>query len=280
MSDEDAMGLIEDIITCVNALVSSGKQGSDDLQAHLIYIRAYKELAIYLKHLFIHYDRKIGQFPDTCINSAWCRFLRHAADSDEYSGITVVTYNYDVWLERLLVQCKVPFNIGVVGRCVKDRKINILKPHGSISFAHKQCMPRDAFRISYKRELLDGQPKDFRVQYKDLDDNYAVSALIPPAGESSRFNHTWAGAIRARAKGIVATLAPEDELLISGLSYWHVDRGELDEILVSCNPQVNVKMINPKPPRALNAVLSSIFDNYITYTSSDILEEFVPCPTS
>ena len=177
-----------------------------------------------------------------------------------------------MWLERVLRLLNIPFTVGEIEAKSNGSKITILKPHGSISFAHRTVRDRQAFAISRNYELLDGAASDFTVRYDQLDENYLVNALIPPAGESGRFNHTWAGQIRRAAKVAAGRLRAEDELLLCGLSYWHVDRAELDELLVACDPETNVKMINPNPLRPMDAVLTSIFENYISYTSTSVLE--------
>ena len=48
-----------------------------------------------------------------------------------------------------------------------------------------------------------------------------------------------------------------------------VDRREIDELLINLNSDTEFTFINPVPPRDLNAVLSSIFKNYVLQTSSD-----------
>ena len=62
-------------------------------------------------------------------------------------------------------------------------------------------------------------------------------------------------------------------MVICGLSYWHVDRHEIDEILINLNQKANLYFINPNPPRDMNAVLMSIFSNYVLLTSSENLKE-------
>ncbi len=277
----EAMALIEAIITCVNVFVSApqGSRGrtprSSDGRPNDLYIFGYKELALYLKHLFVHYDSKISQLPPEAAQWPWAKFLKRVHESNSYDRITIVDYNYDVWLERVLRQLEVPFVVGEIEPDSVGTKIRILKPHGSISFAHRTVRDREAFAISHNYELLDGAASDFTVRYDLLAENYLVNALIPPAGESGRFNHTWAGQIRSAAKPAAGALRREDELLLCGLSYWHVDRAELDELLVICDPATNVKMINPHPLRSMDAVLTSIFDNYISYTSTSVLEALV-----
>jgi hypothetical protein len=240
-----------------------------------LYIFGYKELALYLKHLFVYYDNKIRQLPAEAVQWPWARFLKRVHQSDTYDSVTIIAHNYDVWLERVLREIDVPFTVSQIEPETTDTKIRIFKPHGSISFAHRTIRDRQAFAISHNYELLDGAASDFTVRYDELDENYLINALIPPAGESGRFNHTWAGQIRGAAKAAAGKLRGEDELLLCGLSYWHVDRAELDELLVACDPATNVKMINPHPLRSMDAVLTSIFDNYISYTSTSVLEALI-----
>lgn len=59
-----------------------------------------------------------------------------------------------------------------------------------------------------------------------------------------------------------------DEVVLCGISYWYVDRRELDTLLINLNQDVNFTFINPAPPRDLNAVLISIFKNYVQQSSS------------
>lgn len=277
MSVGDSWALIEDIITCVNVYASQqGKTPANrSYQPNDIYIYAYKELLQYIKHLFIYYDKKIESIPEKIKEWSWFKFLQNSCKDSEINEITVVTYNYDIWLERILKDFKIPFNVGQVGDKSQDTKITILKPHGSISFIHKEKLDLDSYSIKLDRELLDGASDDFFVEYKNLENNYLVTALIPPAGESSRFNHTWSGQIRSTAKAKASSLGEDDELIICGLSYWYVDRAELDELFVSCDFLADVVMINPSPQRTLTAVLTSIFSNFIVYTNSKTLDKIL-----
>ena len=66
-----------------------------------------------------------------------------------------------------------------------------------------------------------------------------------------------------------------DECIMCGISYWHVDRNEIDNILVRLSPKINIKMINPYPPKSLTAVLTSLFKNFVLYPKSNILERLI-----
>ena len=136
MSAEDAMSLIEDIITCVNVYASRKKLTEiGSYRPNDVYIHAYKELIQYIKHLFVFYDRQIQDILESAYEWPWLQFIEQANESPCYSEITIVTYNYDVWLERLLQKFEIPFKVGIIGDKAGDAKIKILKPHGSISFS-------------------------------------------------------------------------------------------------------------------------------------------------
>lgn len=267
------MSLIEDIITCVNvyalrpthSLAKAGSRPND------IYIQAYKELTKYLKHLFVHYDKRLNPLPKEANDWPWAKYLISLNSNPDISQVRIITFNYDVWIERILTSLGIPFSIEDMTN-VPGAKISILKPHGSISFCHKISKDRSAFEISKTSELIDGQLSDFEVRYDNLDGNYLVDALIPPAGEAARLPGSWAQLLRDRAIQWMESLAPGDELLISGLSYWHVDRHELDRLFVACNRDVDVRMINPSPSRTMSAVLTSLFEGYTFFPDTDVLE--------
>ncbi len=60
-----------------------------------------------------------------------------------------LSYNYDVWLERILNSLGLKYNVFGVGGFDSDI-IELIKPHGSISFIPKNHM--DRYDINYKFE--------------------------------------------------------------------------------------------------------------------------------
>ncbi len=273
MTDDKANALLEDIITCVNvyATIHSNTTGVPRNEND-IYIKAYQELSIYLKFLFIYYNNLTPDIPDTINQWPWSIYLDSIIKNTNIDSIIIITYNYDIWLERILFKLNLPFNIGIMKRMYNNIKTTIFKPHGSISFAHKTINDLSSFKINYGPELPDAPPKKFNVIYENLGYNYLVNAMIPPAGDSGRFGLEWATRIRDEIKTIARKTTEIDEVIICGLSYWHVDRAELDELLVEFHPKINIKLINPKVPSNLDAVLTSNFCNYIIYNSNSILE--------
>lgn len=65
-------------------------------------------------------------------------------------------------------------------------------------------------------------------------------------------------------------------MIISGISYWHVDRAEIDNILIAPSDEVDLVNINPSMDPYFESVINSLFKNYIHFDGSDILSELVP----
>lgn len=272
MNDNEAQELVEEIISCANTIP---KNMLDD-KSENIYVNAYFELVAYIKQLFIMYNKKVSEedlSSSNIINWGWYKLIKRAYNSAEYERIYIITYNYDIYLERVLKVHNIPFDI--VGIEENDNKVKIVKPHGSISFCHKSINDKDTYDIKRSSVLYEAELNDFEVRYERLDENYSVYALIPPSGDSTRMLFKWAEEMRMKEKEIIKTLQEDDKIIVSGLSYWHVDRKEIDDILTTIGAKSNVYMVNPNPPKVLNAVLSCIFDNYILYTGSEEIGELL-----
>jgi len=274
MDREKAQELIEDIISCANTLPQKMLVGTGEKDN--IYINAYYELASYLKHLFIMYNQIVD---DKELNGAkitewgWYKLINSANNSPDIEEIDIVTYNYDIFLERILTLHNIRYD--VVGIKEEGNKIKIFKPHGSISFCYNGKGEKEAFIIRKNADMYEAKISDFSVMYQQLDENYYVNAMIPPSGDSSRMTFKWADDLRTSIGDMLKKIDSSDRLIISGLSYWHVDRREIDEILISLPNEMKVYMVNPNPPKALNAVISCIFDKYVLFTDSKSIGDLV-----
>lgn len=248
-----SMDLIENIITCANAL-NNGLRKVDS-----IYMRAYKELVTYLKALFIFYNDKIN-IPNVNLESwGWSRYFVELYKDENVDKIHIVTLNYDIWLERILKKNNIDFSIS---NFENDKSVIVYKPHGSISFSHGLNKVRDAFEISYGHDVLNGVVGEFTVQYENLTALNSINAMVPPAGDSARLDFDWAKDIRASIIDVSEKLKDDDELIICGTSYWHVDRIEIDRILTSISSEISdVKVVNPHSPEVFNAVITTLFSN-------------------
>lgn len=261
----ESINLIENIITCANAL-NNRQRGVDS-----IYMCAYKELVTYLKALFIFYNDKINVPDINLANWGWCSYLKQLFNDPNIDKVHIVTLNYDIWLERILKKNNIDFSIS---NFEENKKLIIYKPHGSISFSHSSIKVKDAFDISYEHDVLDGQLSEFTIEYENLTALNSINAMIPPAGDSSRLDFAWTKQIRESILTASSGLTTNDELIICGTSYWHVDRLEIDKILTSINGNINdVKIINPHSPNVFNAVITTLFKNVTFFKNSNPLGE-------
>lgn len=266
-SQEKNYAIFEDIITCANMANEFNNINIENK----IYLKAYKELINYLKFLFISYNKDFTFNEKDLENWGWYKYFKNLNTDTDIKEVIIITLNYDIFLEKILLCMNIDFNIS--GIEIKTSKFNIIKPHGSISFRHKSEMEISSFSIKYSLESLESPLSDFSLDYiLDYSNSVPiVSALLPPAGDSSRFKLSWAKELRELAINKTKEIQEQDDIIICGISYWHVDRQELDKYLTNLNPKVNVYLINPNPPNVFNAVLTTIFDNVIVYKSSNNL---------
>lgn len=277
-SAQESTDLIEEIITCANMFfdfVNDPTQKTKRLELidsdkDRIYLKAYSELIIYLRHLFSCYDAAIDDDNLKVFLSktdwGWIKFFK-ALSLRTYDKVTIVTYNYDIWLERILKVLGIPFYVSGLDS-EDDTAIEIIKPHGSISFIPKGARTT-TYAISYRLDFEGVTIDQLELTYDDLT-HVGRGAIIPPAGDSMRLETTapWSQHLRDRAKKLALDITENDEVVLCGISYWHVDRRELDALLINLNQDANFTCINPTPPRDLNAVLISIFKNYVQQSSS------------
>ncbi len=266
------MNLIEKIVTSVNVYALKGSNDIDNDQKYLL---AYKELTSYLKYLFIYYNDKQREIPDDISEWAWASFFSSVNDDDAIEEVIIITYNYDIWLERVLQKLEIDFDLPSISNGGGDRKFKIFKPHGSISFKHKGTLPMSSFDINYQELKTDCSVMDIRVKYDELNTNDPITFLIPPAGDVSRTKDGWNASLRQMYEPKIKGLCKTDLMIISGISYWHVDRAEIDNILIAPSDEVDVININPFMDQYFESVINSLFKNYIHFNDSAILKELV-----
>jgi hypothetical protein len=237
------------------------------------FLHAYKELVSYLKYLFIHYNSLIPNLPLLVADWPWMKFFNQLNADSDVEEVVIVSYNYDIWLERLLDMAGIKFGIPLLDR-VDDCKFHLFKPHGSISYLHRKSLPKDSFSINYNSFFLDCSVSDMVVSYEHLDRHTPVSFIIPPAGEAGRSSSTWAQSIRSECKSKLESFGEDDLAIVCGLSYWHVDRAEIDTLLNAMNSGMNVVHLNPYPSQTLDAVLNSLFSKYTHLSASELLEGY------
>lgn len=273
IEDEKALQLVTDVITCANVFnLSMETKMGEQKENTSVYINAYSELSSYLRYLFVYYNSLVNEDDLKNILDS-IEIINYIKDNMKTNKIYIITYNYDIFLERLLELSKIDYDI--FGFTNNGANVVIFKPHGSISFSFKIKVPESS-PYNIRNVLVDAvtqNANNFEIIYDLKDDFPIVNAIIPPAGDSTRFSFAWIKEIRKGIDDIIKKSTSKDEMILFGLSYWHVDRNEIDEILLSMDASMEVKYVDPNLPTSLDAVLSSLFKNYIHYSSGNLLKE-------
>lgn len=270
MTSDESIKLIEDIITCINVYNYSKMNNCGyKHDSNNIYIKAYGELTTYLRYLLIFYNSMVSDDELKRVNIPFINYVKNAIN--KYDQIIIITYNYDIWLERLMKLNDILFNIEGFENNT-DARVKIIKPHGSISFSFNVKITGPFTIRNSEFDDISQEINQFKVNYDLTDDYPIVNAIIPPTGDSNRCNMDWIKVLRERIRKKVSDSQEDDKLILFGISYWEVDRAEIDEIITMINPDIEVNLINPKPSTCFDAVLTSLFKNYIHYKSSDLLE--------
>ncbi|MBW3530527.1 hypothetical protein [Shewanella sp. NKUCC06_TVS] len=272
LSKDETIQLIEKIVTSVNVYALKGENGINKSQKYLL---AYKELTSYLKYLFIHFNDKIDLIPETINSWAWASFFSALDNSEDVDEVTIITYNYDIWLERVLQSINIEFELPPMTKGGDKCKFKIFKPHGSISFKYKEDLPLSSFNINYQDLKSDCSSIDIKIKYNDLCTNNPIIFLIPPAGDVNRTKNGWNTSLRQIYEPKIKEMNKNDLMIISGISYWHVDRAEIDSILIAPSNEIDLININPAMDKYFESVINSLFNNYIHFDSSEILKELV-----
>lgn len=268
----NARDFFEQIISCANFFFTN-MQESQNSENNNLYLEAYLELVRYLKCLFIYYDSLVDIAKPIAKkklrNWEWSEIIKSLYQDRDVDRILIVTYNYDIFVERLLSELRIPFFIKPFpareNKHRSDSKIILYKPHGSISFSYKIQSPDTQFRTTPPYPITTVELKDFSIctEKGRMTTMDTFIAIVPPSGDSLRLNYRWAEQIQTAIQEDVKSLGENTSVIINGLSYWHVDRLEVDKILLNLSPNVrDIVYVDPYPSKVLTAVLGSKFANF------------------
>lgn len=115
-STEKNTNIIENIITCANAMYmkkSHDRYRSANNKGDL-YINAYKELVSFLKFLFIHFDEDLSFSRGDLDDWHWARILRSLENDSNVDEVNIITFNYDLWMERVLEALGIGYRTTVI----------------------------------------------------------------------------------------------------------------------------------------------------------------------
>ena len=272
LNAEQTMEIIELVVTSANVYSMKNINSIGEEQTYLL---AYKELVSYLKYLFVHYNNQISVIPDNIVEWEWAKLLTKLNNDDTIGEVTIITYNYDIWLERILDKINIDFTVPPMINGLDGTKFKIFKPHGSISFKHETDREMSSFEINYSDLKSDFPAMDIKVKYNDLWTNNMAIFLIPPAGDSNRGNDNLNNCVRGLYEKKLSYYDKNDLFIICGISYWHVDRTEIDALLIGPKNETNIININPSVNKQFESVINSLFKNYIHFNSSKTLKDLV-----
>lgn len=282
LNTEEAKCIIKNIVTCSNVYLRAKENfikyrkdhlynGSNFNKIRNVYIAAYGELIFYLRYLMITYNDKIDDLELNNVNSPLIKYI--IDNKDKYEEIVIITYNYDIFLERILNVNNIEFNIQTLENN-DECKIKIYKPHGSISFVYKKGLDnKNLFKINYSQidMIKNIDSTDFKISYIYENENPKFSAIVPPYGDGVRYKMNWLEGIRKEIIKKVSESCKCDEAVFFGVSYCHEDRRELDEIISNLHNECLIKYIDPMPNISLDAVLTSLFTKYIHLKDPELL---------
>ena len=115
MDKQAANELIEDIITCANMISSANTPPQEDN----IYLTAYYELVVYLKHLFIQYDEQVSDrelLADTITNWGWLKLIQAAETSKMAFSVIKETFKETSATKGPIIMATVHGDIHDIGK--------------------------------------------------------------------------------------------------------------------------------------------------------------------
>ncbi|MGG5736892.1 hypothetical protein [Bacillus cereus group sp. IBL03679] len=169
-----------------------------------------------------------------------------------------ISFNYDVLLERALKFANIPYSRIGTSECVS--KVPILKPHGSIDFDIKGLisgLPVDElWRVTTSLNDI-GLP--FIVPKQDWLLPRMEADIIPPSMHNIQLKLSW---IHSMLNEYIKFARNLDAFVIVGISYWDVDRPEIDFFLNQLPKKAKVYIMNPNPNPDLIQKITSLELDY------------------
>jgi hypothetical protein len=215
------------------------------------------ELRHFVALSFAAYQKQSDRFA-TAASWPWGQFIVSIAD--RLQG--VVSYNYDLNVETVLEASGVPLRHLAVPQTSLSA-LPLVKPHGSIDYVPASGViggQKPSYPINIFMEMCD-MPIQRLPRYSLQVARYAADVVIPTeASGYSEFQWVRPGRLWARRAGVDTRV-----LILMGLSYWPVDRPELDELIESIPATATAIVGNPSPNPELIDRLGVQFSNVIEW---------------
>ena len=115
LSSAASIEILERVVTCANVYSLKRTEVLGDKTGNG-FLHAYKELVSYLKYLFIHYNKQVATLPANIGEWSWSKFLLQLNSDPEIEEVIVISYNYDIWFERILEELKIEFEVPLLNK--------------------------------------------------------------------------------------------------------------------------------------------------------------------
>jgi hypothetical protein len=200
---------------------------------------------------------------------SWFTWLKANSDILNY----IVSFNYDILLEDVLTRIDENFGRPCVrGEAQKD--IIIYKPHGSIDFGIDEELWAEAIDFSYTNNtpLVELWTNMYnKISLCELGNLRLSADIVLPSEKNYIKNYPMVNdglkEIRQRASSI-------RDFVIVGLSYWTVDRPELDYIVELLPLRTRIHFVGPSVNREWTLNLSRQGRPWQQVTNSNELPDF------
>ena len=231
---------------------------------------AFLDLGHYLAVAYSWFQLDLDRFPMTGWSwLEWCTKHRGRIRA-------VLSWNYDLAVERLLVRAQLPFTYAGIGSPVFGRKRGVgkrrpavvAKPHGSCNFApppevqffSAESDGDEGDPLTYPRMIhLSGYDGQIRVlPDRDLYSIRQVADLVLP-GEQNRFRK-YLGWVRRSWREFQTAASQATQLVVVGFSMAEADRPEFTVMLAGIPQIARTTVVDPTPNPRLVELLEGMSD--------------------
>ncbi|MBI4209381.1 MAG: SIR2 family protein [Deltaproteobacteria bacterium] len=267
LTKEKSDEIFETLITLVSIWFGRRREISEPIPD---FIYAYQELLYFIRYKMIYYyemaKEKInyGIWP-------WVNFLKHVSKETQ---VTIVTYNYDIWLEEALEHTGIPFYRTSLKEDNNKNHMPIIKPHGSIDLRQDVRISKREFPLGKQLIIANASNKTLEIPKHDLHEVFPQVDLIPPSASAmdvyqSPMMFTWWCNEHDK---VIKACSSATHVIFLGLSYNYWDRSELNSVISALSSTAKIHLVNPSPPKVMQNILASLFPNS---ELSSTVEDFV-----
>ena len=222
-----------------------------------------------LRHLIVLYYSEYQRVADFCNrNRVWplIRWLQN-----NHSRISaVVSFNYDLNIERALSSTQSPvINTMVHGyqAAAVGRAVHLAKPHGSLDLDMGGSVILVVPALPPRLTMTRCNYPVEEVAQSNLRKPRKAATVVLPAETSYYASCQW---VRPPMTAILHEAPKWRRMIIVGLSFWGVDRNELNQIFMQCEEGTEIVVVDPAPNESLMELLN---ERYIAVTHLRSTEE-------